>query len=104
MDGGEEDAAVGWGAGFEEGGEGRGVGDWEVGAGEDAEFDGAGGEEGEADGVLAAAEEALGAVDGVEGPDSAVRSAGAVALVDGVEHLLFAFDGAAELAFRGCIF
>ena len=60
-------------------------------------------DEREADGVLAAAEEAQGAVDGVEGPDPAARSAGAVSFVDCLEHLLFAFDWAAEVALRGWI-
>lgn len=50
---------------------------------------------------MASSEETFGAVDGVEGPDAAVGAAGAVAGVDGLVHLGFGFDGAAEVALGG---
>ena len=53
---------------------------------------------------MTAAEEAHGAVDGVEGPDPAVGAAGAVAGVDGLEHCFFGWDGATEFVFRDGIF
>lgn len=96
-DGGEEDAAAVGAAGVVDVGVVVVV-DGEVRAAQHADLDGSVFDQGEADGVLAAAEEALGAVDGVQGPDPAVRAAGAVALVDGLEHLPLVFNRTAELA------
>ena len=90
MHGGEENAhafCVGGGGGHVLG-EGLLVVDGQVGAAQDTDFDVAVDHQREAYGVLAAAEEAFGAVDGVESPDAAFGTAGAVAEVDGVEHLL----------------
>lgn len=78
------------------GGEAGRVVDGKVGTGQDADAHLAVHQEAQADGVLAAAEEALCAVDGVDGPDAARGAAGAAAEVDQVEHEARVPDGPAE--------
>lgn len=50
----------------------------------------------ETHGVLAATEEALGAVDGIEGPDTALGTTGAVAVVNDVQHALLTGERATQ--------
>ncbi|CRK13809.1 hypothetical protein BN1723_002033 [Verticillium longisporum] len=103
LDGGEEHAAalVVGGVGAHVGRQRRGVVDGQVRAAEDADLDVAVDHEAEAHGVLAAAQEALGAVDGVNGPDAALGAALAVAGVDEVEHFVGRLDAAAEALLGG---
>ena len=77
----------------------------EVGAAEDAEFDGAVADEGEGNAVLLAAQETLGAVDGVEGPAAlAGREGGGVGVaeIDGGDEVVGGgFGPRAALVERG---
>ena len=82
------------------GGEGGFVVDGEIGAAKNADLDIALVHQAEADGVLAAAEEALGTVDGVDGPDPALGTPRAVASVNQLQHLIGVLDGPAQQGLR----
>lgn len=73
-----------------------GVVDGQVGAAQDADLDVAVDHQAQAHGVLATTQEALGAVDGVDGPYAALGTALGVALVEKVEHGVGVLDGTAE--------
>ncbi|ROW08433.1 hypothetical protein VMCG_03121 [Cytospora schulzeri] len=97
LHGGEDDAAALVGrVGADVHGQGGRVIEGQVGAPQDADLDVAVDHEAQADGVLAAAQEALCAVDGVDGPYPALAAALAVALVDNVQGGVGVLDGAAQ--------
>lgn len=97
LDGGEDDAVALVGlVGANVGRQAGGVVGGQVRAAEDADLDVAVDHEAEADGILAAAEEALGAVNGVNGPDAALGATGAVSAVNELEHGVDAGDGATK--------
>lgn len=100
MDGGEEDT-VGRGIGLlgaSAGVDGGGIVNRQVRGTNGTDLDVAVDNQTKADGVLAAAQETLGAVNGVESPDTALAAAGTLTLVDDLQHALLTGEGTAQNA------